>query len=104
MQQRMTAFDTEGTNDDINRLADGNAAPAEKPIIRGRSDRQLWARQRHDLVLAERALDELRLRLGAKALQHLAQDQVAHEQRPFRDNGSKTCDGGAGYLVELVNP
>src|SRR5579863_6120991 len=104
MQQRMPALDAERTDHHIERFADGDAASAEKPVIGSCLDSQFWVRQSNDLVLTKCAFDQPRLRFGAETLEHLAQYQIAHEQRPLGNERAETVDGGTGYLIELVDP
>jgi len=71
VQQGVAALDTEGADNEVDRLADRDPPAAQESVVHGRFDRQLRIEQRDGLETPQRPFDESRLRLIPQTLQDL---------------------------------
>src|SRR5579884_590291 len=104
VQQRMSSFDAEGGDDEIDRLADRYAFAAQKSVIRGGLDRQFGIEQRDCPEAPQDALDELCFALDPQSLQHLAENQIADQQWPRRDQRAKPAYRIGRDIVQMIDP
>jgi hypothetical protein len=77
VQQRPTIFDAPGSDQEIDGLANGHAASAQRPEIAGRRDHNRISRHRHDFEAAQKSLDLTGSPFAIQTLQNLAKDQIA---------------------------
>ncbi len=73
----MAALDAESSDKEIDRPANRKSETAQEPIVRSGLDGQFRINQRRDFKFAQRLLDEPCVRIGAQALQYLAEDKIA---------------------------
>jgi hypothetical protein len=81
MEERVTALDAVGGDDDVYRLADRNTLAAERSIVASRPNREVIIEKRNDRITAEIALDVCRMGFIAGTLKHFQQDEIPDQQR-----------------------
>src|SRR5579859_5186935 len=104
VQKRMTIFDAKRRDKEIDRLADRNALTPQKAIVRSGFAGQVRRYQGDNIEAPERLFDRRGFAVGPKALQYLAEYQVADEQRRETDQAPQGSDLSGLPIIQMIDP
>jgi hypothetical protein len=106
VQQRHAVFDAERADQQVVGRAHRDAEASQRPIIRRSLDRDVIAGHVAQLELSQRPRHQGRLPRRSDALQHLAQHQIADDQRcvVVVDQGPQASHLPGQHIVELIDP
>src|SRR3954453_104109 len=79
VQELVTIGDAEGTDQEVDRLANGDAAGAQLAIVEGRTNRQLSIDHRRERQSIQCTNERVGFPFVPHTLEQLAKDEVAHE-------------------------
>jgi CubicO group peptidase (beta-lactamase class C family) len=104
MEQGPAVFYAPGADQQIDGLANGDAAPAQGTKMAGRSDRDRVASHGHNFEAPQEGFDFPSRPLAIKALQYLAEHQVPDDDFVGAEDRAQSLDMGRIPAVEEVYP
>src|SRR5712671_4593272 len=104
VEQGPAVLDAPGPDQQVDGLADGDPAPAQRAEIAGSRDSDRLAGHWHDCEAAQQNLDFLSFPLAVQALQHLAKHQIPNDDLVHAKDRPQSPDMGRIAAIEKVDP
>src|ERR1700730_4370217 len=104
VQQWPAVLDAPGADQQVDGLADGDAAPAQRTEIAGRRDGNPVAGHWHYLEAPQQGLDVSSRPLAVKALKYLAKHQIPNDDLVRAQGRAKSPHMGCIPAIEEVDP
>src|SRR4029453_7296296 len=104
VEQWPAVLDAPGANQQVDRLADGNAAPAQRTEITGRYDRNRVASHWNDFEATHEGLNLSSCPLAFQALQYLAKHQIPNDDLVRAEDRAQALDLARVAAIEKVDP
>jgi hypothetical protein len=104
VQQRPAIFDAPSSNQEIDGLANGHAAPAQRPEIAGRRDRDRLSCHRHNFETAQNSFNLIGSPFTIKTLQDLAKHQIAENDLLLAESNLQRHDMRHAAAIKEIDP
>lgn len=104
VQQKMAVLDAVGGDDDVGRLADGDAALAKQAVVCGGAGSERCSEQRNDWKSGHRCFDRRSMFVVARSLQHLRQNEISDQDIGDVLGSGQLRDLGRCLTTQQRNP